>query len=135
MNQGKIWQMCYELVWLYMVLAQMHQEQASQLQELQSSMIEILASNHDLNNILQAITLNTGMLRGKGASIFDPEEVEEIIEDAEPVEEPVEVVDTIELPDTDSNKTTANADAPPADFVVDDGVVDGDDEERKKDAT
>ena len=62
-------------------------------------------------------------------------EAEEIIEDAEPVEEPVEVVDTIELPDTDSNKTTANADAPPADFVVDDGVVDGDDEERKKDAT
>ena len=62
-------------------------------------------------------------------------EAEEIIEDAEPVEEPVEVVDTIELPDTDSNKTTANADAPPADFVVDDGVVDVDDEERKKDAT
>ena len=65
-------------------------------------------------------------------------DVENLEADAEAVEPDVETVDTveaIELPDTEEATSTANADAPPADFVLNDDAEDTDEPDRKKDAT
>ena len=57
------------------------------------------------------------------------------VENLEADADALDTVEAIELPDTDGATSTANADAPPADFVINDDTEDTDESDRKKDAT